>query len=469
MLSEIQTFGECLSGWMEKKGLTPSALAAYTRGTRDATISRLMHDQLDYQRCARYITELAESYPDIDEDTLRRLRISVDVNRYGKEMYLAKQNFFRMITGENEDGCAEYAKTDEFSERLLSWSGDMCFQFLCIGVGDVEPQRLLSDLCRRKKGVRIYDFFDRAYVGELTGLLAEILPIAFSPNYELYEIQGSRSAIMNNIMIAKREDGQQLLIVYDGGKYSSLDVSKETELFDFCRNILISRHHAPKKINCHFSYNSPEAYLDFLAHCLSLEKDKAIYHIKSEIGLEYVPVSILFENFTEWAKANDTRFLPFLDKLKEIFEKRYENILTKKEPTYLIMTREGMTEFAKSGRMKDHPFCLRPFTPNERRVIFTNLLDAAAKAPSLTPLILSADTIDMKYSFIGYSRECMLVCAAHSDYDLNNYSEIVLSSEAISGRYADFVTTILTKNYVLSKKAGFEFIGSLMNLIPEEN
>ena len=349
MYSGIQTFGESLTAWMEENNLTPSALAAYTRGTRDATISRLMHDQLDYQRCARYITELAESYPDIDEDTLRRLRISVDVNRYGKEMYLAKQNFFRMITGENEDGCAEYAKTDEFSERLLSWSGDMCFQFLCIGVGDVEPQRLLSDLCRRKNGVRIYDFFDRAYVGELTGLLAEILPIAFSPNYELYEIQGSRSAIMNNIMIAKREDGQQLLIVYDGGKYSSLDVSKETELFDFCRNILISRHHAPKKINCHFSYNSPEAYLDFLAHCLSLEKDKAIYHIKSEIGLEYVPVSILFENFTEWAKANDTRFLPFLDKLKEIFEKRYENILTKKEPYLLI---QDVTDVLKQVKFR---------------------------------------------------------------------------------------------------------------------
>ncbi|MBQ3231833.1 MAG: hypothetical protein IJA93_02585, partial [Clostridia bacterium] len=94
----VQTFGESLTEWMEEKGLTAPDLAAYLRDTRDATIARLMHDQLDYQRCARFITELAEGYPDIDEETLKRLRTCVDVNRYGKEMYLAKQNFFRALS-----------------------------------------------------------------------------------------------------------------------------------------------------------------------------------------------------------------------------------------------------------------------------------------------------------------------------------------------------------------------------------
>ncbi len=469
MLSEIQTFGECLSGWMEEKGLTPSMLAAYTRETRDATISRLMHDQLDYQRCARYITELADAYPDIDEDTLKKLRISVDVNRYGKEMYLAKQNFFRMIMGEEESGDAEYTNADCLCDKLLAWSGGKSLKLLCMGLTDIQPQRFLRLICTKLRDIRVYDFYDRTIVSQLSGLLAETLPIAFSPNYELYEIYDDQGIMMNNIMIARREDGAHLLIVHDGGEYSTLPVSKDTELFDFCFNILLARHHAPKKINCHFAHNTPEAYIDFLSQCLSLEKDKAIYQIKSEVGLEYVPTEILFDNFCEWASQFDPRFMPFVGQLKEIFLKRYQNIYSKKEPTYLIMTKEGMTEFARTGRMKDHPFCLRPFSPDERKAIFGNLLKSSTEFPLLMPLIFSDDSVILNHSFISYSRENLLVCAARADYNLSDYTEIVLASGDLAGQFADFVTGILMKYHVLSKKASLEFIRSLINLIPEEN
>lgn len=469
MLSEIQTFGECLSGWMEEKGLTPSMLAAYTRETRDATVSRLMHDQLDYQRCARYITELAESYPDIDEDTLKKLRISVDVNRYGKEMYLAKQNFFRMITGEEDSGRAEYTNADCLCDKLLAWSEGKSLKLLCMGLTDIQPQRFLRRICTKRRDIRVYDFYDRTIVSQLSGLLAETLPIAFNPNYELYEIYDDQGIMMNNIMIARRGDGAHLLIVHDCGEYSTLPVSKDTDLFDFCFSILLARHHTPKKINCHFTHDTPDAYIDFLSKCLSLEKDKAIYQIKSEVGLEYVPTEILFDNFCEWASQFDLRFMPFVGQLKKIFANRYENIYSKKEPTYLIMTKEGMTEFARTGRMKDHPFCLRPFSPDERKAIFGNLLKTAELFPLFTPLILSDDSVILNYSFIGYSRENLLVCTARADYNLSDYTEIVLASGELAGQYADFVTGILIKNHVLSKKASLEFIRSLMNLIPEEN
>lgn len=463
MLSEVRTFGERLSKWMEENNLTPSDLAVYTRETRDATIARLMHDQLDYQRCARYITELAQSYPGIDEETLKRLRLGVDVNRYGKELFLAKQNFFRMIAGDEKSVCC--AQIGEFCEEILAWSEGMSFQLLCVGFGDTQPQRMLTSLSKKRKDIHIYSFFDKENVGELSGLLAETLPIAFNPNYELFEINNNRGAMMNNVMIAKREDGRHLLVAYDGDRYLTLPMPSEAGLFDFSLNILFSKYRAPKKINRRFTQNNPLAFKDFLMQCMLLEKDKAIYEIKTEIGLEYVPVPILLENFCQWACRFDTSFLPFIDELKEIFEKRYENILSKKEPTYLIMTREGMTEFAKTGRMKDHPFCLRPFTPAERKEILKNLLEISAKSASITPLFFSSESISLDYSFIGYSRACILVCAAQADYDLNNYTEVVLDSKELAGQFADFVTGILIKNHVLSKKASIEFIQTLIDMI----
>ena len=181
-----------------------------------------------------------------------------------------------------------------------------------------------------------------------------------------------------------------------------------------------------------------------------------------------MPVDLLYENFCEWAAENDLRFLPFAEKLKEVFEERYRNIMCKTEPTYLVMTKNGMTEFAKTGRMKDHPFCLRPFSPEERRRIFRNLLEAASNSSSFNPLIFSADHMTLNHAFIGYSEECVLVCAAQADYDLSNYTEIVLNSRELSGRFSDFVTGILAKGHVLSKKAGLEFIQSLISIVPSD-
>ena len=468
MFSGIRTFGESLKMWMEEKGLTPPDLAAYTRETRDATIARMMHDQLDYQRCARFITELAESYPDIDEETLRRLRVAVDVNRYGKELYLAKHNFSRMILGKSKELPEDYSDAESFCNELLAWSESKTFKLLCMGLTDTEPQRLLNLLCEKRKNIHIYDFYDRTHIKELSSLLAETLSIAFNPNFELYEIEDDQGIMMNNIIIARREDGEHLLIVHDSGQYSTLRISDKTELFDFCFNLLLARHHTPKKINFHFNHNSPIALKVFLAHCQSTEKDKAIYHIKTEVGLEYVPISIIVNNFTDWARTNNERLLFYIDDLKEILEQRYINIISKADPTYLIMTKEGMTEFVRTGRMKDHPFCLRTFTPEERKEILLSLLDLVEKSVSFIPLFFSDSTLSLNHSFIGYSRECILICAAHADYDLSNYTEIVLESGELAGQFADYVTTILTKGHLMSKKASLDFIRSRISLVPEK-
>lgn len=469
MFSGTQTFGEKLTQWMTKKGLTASELAAYMRETRDATISRLMHDQLDYQRCARFITELNECYPDIDEETLRSLRVAVDVNRYGREMYLAKQNFIKMLTETSRESEEESADAEALCRSLLAWCGEReCRLLLCTGLTGVGPLRFLELISKKRKDIRIHHFFDQSRVAELSGLLAKTLSVSFMENYELYEFRNNDGVLIENILIARREDGAHLLVVYDGGKISMLEMEKGTELYDFVLGLLLSEYHFPKKINRRFSYNSPQAYRDFLSHCLLLESNKAIYQIKSEIGLEYMPTEIIYENFRQWACQNDMRFMPYLDELKEIFAARHENILTKTEPTYLIMTKEGLTQFAKTGRMKDHPFCLRAFTPDERKIIFKNLKDMTVKNPSFMPLILSADAISPEYFFIGYGRECMLVCAAQADYDLSDYTEIVLDSRTLSGQFADFVTNILSKNHVLGKKASLDFIQSLISQIGDE-
>ena len=88
---------------------------------------------------------------------------------------------------------------------------------------------------------------------------------------------------------------------------------------------------------------------------------------------------------------------------------------------------------------------------------------SAAETSTVIPLIFSNEDMELNYSFIGYSRECMLICTAASDYDLADYTEIVLTSGELSGQFADFVVSILSKGHVLGRRAGLEFISSLMS------
>ena len=465
MHSAVATFGEYLTGWMEQNGYTPESLGLIMGKNGPNVIARLMHDRLGYQRCARFITELSDAIGPLEESILKAMRECVEVNRYGKALYTANRDFMRMLKKESFPGEAE---TERLMQTVLDWSEGMKIKVLSMAVTHPCAFHAVSRIYDAKSDVFITQLMEEEQIQQLFALMGSALHLAFRKNYELYSVKNAAGVMIKNTILIKREDGRQLLILLREGGEHRLELKEDSPLFDFCLSVLKSNDSSAVKINRNIRSGNPETLEEFLEECFRHEKEQSIYHLKSDIGIEYMPVELLVRKFTAWAKQNDERFLPLVGRLEEIFRKRHENILKKNAPTYLIMSREGMLKFVKTGVMYDQPFCLPPFSPEERWEILRYLSEMARTVPAFSPLFLTEEGVREDYSFIGYGSGELLVCNSTADYNLSDYTEVILDSKPLMEHFAGFFTGILIKNCATGKKAALEYLKYLETQIPSE-
>lgn len=468
MNTPILSFGEYLTRWMDENNYTCASLSLLTAETGAATIARMMRGQLGYQRCARFINELSDAVDTFGENTLREMREAVEVTRYGKDVYIAKRDFLHMLhTTSAEKNPPAALAADGICSRLYRWAEQKKISILCLGLSDSEAFRELTRLCELSPDTQIIQYLEGSKIDQLSALLGGALRLAFKPNYEMYALSSATEILVKNVIIAQREDGAQLVLVLKNGTLHTLPMPQGVPFYDFCRKISATYCTDAAKINRKIRSDLPEGYALFMEDCAALEKDTEIYQVKSDLGIEYIPVEIPVANFAHWANEHDERFLPFVDMLADILRKRHRNLMTKKEPTYLLMSRAGMRRFAETGRLTDHPFCLHPFTPTERKTILRHLIRMANTAPMFVPLFFNEEEAVPDYDFIGYGNGTLLVCASNANYNLADYTEFNISSEPLLEQYKRFYMGLLVKKHALSKKASLDFLETLEASIPK--
>lgn len=468
MNTPILSFGEYLTRWMNENNYTSATLGLLTSKTSAAAIASMMHDQLGYQRCARFVTELSDALGTLDENTLREMRTAVEVTRYGKSVYAAKRDFLRMLHMQIPEKTTQSSSSkNSLCQRIQRWAMGKRISLLCLGLTDSCVFQELSELYELAPDTKIIQYMEGSRIDQLSALLGGALSLAFKPNYEMYALNNSTDILVKNVIIAQREDGAQLIIVMKNGVISTLPLPQGIPFFDFCLEISKTYGVSATRINRKIRSGLPDDYALFLEDCAALEKDADIYQIKKDVGIEYIPVEILASNFSAWANEHDKRFLPYIGKLADILRRRNLNLISKKELTYLTMSKAGMRRFAQTGMLSDHPFCLNPFSPAERRSILRHLIHTAQTAPQFVPLFFNEEHAYADYSFVGYGSGTLLVCASNANYNLSNYTEFNVSSEPLMEQFKRFYMTVLVKNHVLSKKASLDFLSRLAENIPD--
>lgn len=460
MNRSYETFGEYLSRWMEENGYDAVSLSLLTGKTSAPTIARLMRDQLGYQRCAQFITELSDAIESIDESVLKKMRTCVEINRYGKAMYTAQKNLMHILKGEAAVSATEIIEK-RLADEIITWAGGRKISVLALALTQAYSMRAIKIVCNTVTDCEITQLIEEGHADQLFAILSGGLPLAFRNDYQLHSISNASGFLVRNTLIIKREDGRQLLALIHDEKEHILEITSENNLYDFCMSLIRVDNPSSYRIYRLIRRDYPEEYISFMNSCIDHEKDKAIYHLKCDVGLEYMPAEIPLKNFAEWAEKNDPRFVPYVEELGSLLKKRLENIAKKTEPTYLLMTCSGMLEFARTGVMSDHPFCLNPFTPEDRKKIILHLISLAQTAPQFVPLLIKDKNFRSEYSFIGYGGGKLLVCKAEADYSFSDYTEIIIDSQPLFDQYASFFTGILVKNHALGKKASIQFLKSL--------
>ena len=393
------------------------------------------------------------------------MRACVEVNRYGKQLYIAQRDFVRLLENKHESEPAEINEK-RLVETILSRTGHQKIRILSLALTHPHALKALSRICDTIEGAEILQLIEDDQVNQLFSLLSGGIRLTFRKNYDLISVKNNSGFLIKNTIIIKCEDGNQLLILVHKDHERILEINKDTNLFDFCLSMIHANDTGSCKISRRIRRNFPDEYAAFLKECYGYECGKSIFHFKSDVGLEYMPVEIVARNFTEWAAENDARFLPFVETLYALLDMRRKNILEKTEPTYLLMNREDMIRFAETGLLSDHPFCLKPFSPEDRRTIIRELYLAAQNAPNFVPVFLADNTLHAEYSIIGYGDGKLLVCKSGSNYDFSDYTEIIIDSKPLFDHYSDFFSMILLKSHSIGKKASLEFLKLLETKIP---
>lgn len=175
--------------------------------------------------------------------------------------------------------------------------------------------------------------------------------------------------------------------------------------------------------------------LQYAAFCEELERDRAIYRIKPDLGLEQIPPALLRRAVDDAAPELHQA----LDLLEEQFGRRQQNLLTKPNPQYHVLKRQAMWEFVHTGRLSDHPWCCRSFTPAERAEILRFLRHTLMELPGFHLHFLKDDDALRDDEIVLYEGRGLSIIKPGTDYDLQNeHVELMITQPEFIQLYRRF-------------------------------
>lgn len=468
---EIQTFGECLRAWMRAHGYSNARLALLTREKSGTTISRLLNDQCTAQRCEAFLGTLFSSL-DVSPAEAAQLRESIAVSRVGKAQYRADLVFHKLMTdAQSLTPASGMVCWDELMDLLAPFAQEGPCDVLCFGCFDAQVLGTLSALLRQAQSpLTVTHYFAEEQHADLIFLLEHTLLMLNDPRYRLVSIRGGKGlhasgVVMQDALVLRSASGAtRLIIPVSGGAPLTQDFPAASDLFGFYQRALQADEALQHRYSSDFFRGSAMDYIAFMETCLSYETHRSIYHLKPDLGIEYIPVDILKRSFGAWIAVHP-EYAYVSDGLIELGERRHQQLFSQRQTHVLVMSREAMTAFARTGRMSDHPFCLRPFTPEERAAILRYLTDHAQSNPFFTPLVLREGAAVPQHQLIAYEGLGLLICDTQTDYSLEGYSEIFLRSPLVAEQFKAFLLNEVCRDQAESPKASVRFLEGLAQTI----
>ena len=468
----METFGECLRRWMREHGYTNARLAALTREKSGTTISRLLGDRCTAQRCAAFLEQLLASCPDVSPGEAEQFRQSVEVSRFGKAQYRANQVFHELMT--NPEGLAPAAGAviwDALGSLITPFLQKGPCEALCFGCFDTRVLGTLGALLRQSESpLTITHYFAEELHADLIFLLEHTLLMLGDPRYRLISIRGgdglrASSIVTQDALVLRSASGAtRLILPVSDGKPLVRDFPPESDLFGFYRQALAADEALQHHYSSDFGGGAAMDYVTLLETCLRYESGRSVFHLKPDLGTEYMPVDVVERNFREWV-AQCPEYAPVADGMTLLYKRRHDSIYNRRSQQYLVMCKDAMTAFARTGRTSDQPFCLRPFTPGERAAILRDLIAQAKRNPHFVPLLLRDPAAMPQHQLITYDGLGLLICDARTDYSLDGYSEIFLHSPRVADQFKTFTLDVLAGDLTESADETLRFLQGLVDLV----
>ena len=463
---ETLTFSQCLSKIMQKHRLTVANLA--TLIGRRADLKRIFTDDANHSKRSFLYQKLLESNL-FDEEDYLRLKKALEVSRLGVECYRFQQAIDCVLKGEiiqtNQPIATEnnlllteaitYLKAAEKIEIICF---NCCYHSLTEALQPLF-QDTTRNICMRHYLQTPNDWSSAAeYV-------AIFLSLIFDPRYTpyirnpLFEMQ--IPSIGGNMLLIRSEHHNEIkercFVIANNQTAFELTNAVSSQFFSFVNKVL--RNVTPEPLAIKEAYphkmDFPSLCMTFLSH----ELNRATYTISSDLCFQQIPTDIAVSAFLDKGVDCDEELQRVVQRTLSIHEQRYQNQYRKKKHTYRIMTVEGCEQFLSTGKTTDHFIGFRAFTPEERKIIFGNMLIAASENPFFIPLLLKDGGFAHRYNLVCYDKLGVSLDVKDTNYDISNgYHSVFLTYPAFTKQYQKYYMDILVGEKCYSRQESYSLL-----------
>lgn len=457
----MKTFSEAFSAILKKRKMSLSAASSALGFSSKTALFRILGEE-SKPRSIRKCLDAAKASPELalTQEEIDELEKALEVSSIGKQAYAMKLAM----------------------RRILSQSGHIeDRQVVLRGQDGIDSLEALFELCRHAEKIVIFifgrcteemvhilhAFSNRANVSRIHHLylvsghdpeglftFSSASDILFSPVYMPHMISQEQLThgewIFKSGMIslcmekAGKKETYLLTPMKDGGYYLLYDPSGNMN--HFWTNI-ISDANPPifaKKVDPSSQIKGCflEKYAQFTEQYRQIENNREIYIMKPDIPFFCIDAQLLYPKMLqgiERANLKETATNSALN-LFYIHQARNQNLFEKKKDTHIILNREAMREFARTGRRRDHFFIISSYTPQERVQILQQLLDQMKTNPNFHIWFSRDEKMVMDKEITAYEGYGIVMVRSDTSWALEkDHQEIILQSRRLASALREFL------------------------------
>ena len=482
-LLATQEFGPCLKEILKEKRVSASELARMMAYKSRNSIFRILGGEGGHGARQAFYERLTQEDPlCLDDGQRKRLEQALEISRVGLKTYQENQAMRELLLSGNPrpaqkavrvDASECYPQDPDFQKTLESIARAKKVYLTILGCCDRAIFEAMREQIGRMDARCEVKIVHLIYTGpeEIVRNIAAVQPLLYADCYNAYCMEPGifsreRECIYrSNSIYAHVQDehgdwyDRQMMLIDKGvfvplRRMAAVERDPIKALFDqdLARTM-------PLKAQLGRGTDVGD-YLAYTEGCRRLEQNRAVYTIKLDVPVSFVPPDILVscveDGFLEKKALAD---------MERIHRQRFENFLTKKKVNHTIFSREAMERFARTGRQSDHFFALRSYTPEERVRILQNLREQEAENPYFHVHFFAEDFEPPASEMALYEGVGTLMAKPYTDYDLSgNHTETIIAQKEFCASFRTFFLHDLLERHVISRKETLAVLDELMEI-----
>jgi len=469
-----------IAALLEKRGMTLAELTAELGYQSKTSLVRIMKNQASERALDTFAKRLNERLS-LTEEEQGELAEAMEYLRW-QDDYASSQEVLKFLRGEivqDEEICLEAA--EDGSQSLLShrYEDASEIRITLLNCQYVPVFQQLLDMVRNKDASIEHFMLMREESARVIRGLRVLVPLVYEKNYAGYSYRRSRfgmlssaQGVMAGDLMAveyRAADGRLLedMIVFDRAGHALVQTAQQTG--SFRRMLGIRREDFESIKRTYFQQLELTDYLQFCREYARMENNRSVLKIKPDVSLELVPEDIVVSALIEGSILE----MPQAEELVEVFRKihrdRVRNAYEKRRVFRNVMMRSAMIRFVRTGRLSDHVWAMRPFTPEERVRILKLLLEHEENNPYFNLYFLKDNDFLRDTEIAYYDGVGVMVTDANTDYALaGNHSEVMLVHGGFMQLFRDYFERSILAEQVVPRAETAAFLNELIKIAMSE-